>query len=342
MTQTDLSDFTLEREFIGYGYHTPDPKWPNQAKIAINFIIQYNVGSELSIDEGDDTFELYLAELQMMGAGEKVRMDMAESQYEYGPRVGVPRLIEMFKRHDLPVTWNMYTLALEKSPYWCKAIVDSGAEITLGGKRWIDYMNVEPEEEDKMIRESIDQLHTLTGDKTLPSGWFTDRRSNASIKLYAQAMADKGLPLLYSSDSCSDDLPFWTSSPVKGQENGLLMMPFSYDVSDLKFNLKGKGPSSPKDYFEHLMDTFECLYEEGIEGEPKMMTVILHPHIIGRAARMWYLERFLEHIKTVPGVWVARRDDIAKHFASVHPYDAKKAFGQTPVIPDVKFVPNAK
>ncbi|RSH90024.1 hypothetical protein EHS25_001357 [Saitozyma podzolica] len=332
----DYSDFTLEREFIGYGYDTPDPKWPNGAKVAVNFIVQYNVGAEMSIDEGDETFELYLAELPTGQAkyGQHVRDDMVENQYEYGPRVGVPRLLELLKRHDIPSTWNIYTQALEKTPYWCKAIVASGAELSLGGKRWLDYMQVKPEDEYKMACESIDKLKELTG--ATPSGWFVDRRSNASISLYAQAMASKGLPLVYSSDNQSDDIPFWTRSPVG--DKGLLMLPMSYDISDAKFLLKAKGPCSPVDYYENLMDTFECLYDEGVAGEPKMMTIVLHPHIIGRAARMQWLEKFVQHIKTFPDVWIARRDDIAKHFASVVPYDADKAFGQTPAVPDVPYV----
>ncbi|EIW68150.1 hypothetical protein M231_05494 [Tremella mesenterica] len=325
----DLSDFTLEREFVGYGYKNIDPKWPKGAKIAINFIAQYNVGSERSIELGDAETEYYLTELPIRARGKKGKDDLLENQYEYGTRIGVPRLLDLFKRQGVPLTWNMYTLAMEKVPYWVKPILDSGAEITLGGKRWIDLLDgVSPEEEDSMIRESLDKLQEITGDKTIPAGWFTDRRSNRTIRLYAQAMEDKGLPLLYSSDSCSDDLPFWTKSPV--HDKGLLMLPFSYDVSDAKYNLLGNGPNTPQAYFKYLKDTFDILYEEGVDGEPKMMTILLHPHITGRGTRAYWLEQFLEYIKSVDGVWIARRDEIAKHFASVHPYDPKTAFGQTP------------
>jgi len=156
-----------------------------------------------------------------------------------------------------------------------------------------------------------------------------DRRSNLSIKLYALANESRGLPLLYSSDSNSDDLPYWTPSPTG--KGGLLMLPLSYDCSDFRFNAKGSGWASPKDYIAHLKDTFDCLYVEGQQGEGRMMTILLHPHIIGRAGRTAWLDTFLQYITSKPDVWITTREKIAEHWTTTFPYDEKKAFGQTPV-----------
>lgn len=168
----------------------------------------------------------------------------------------------------MPVTWNIYTRALERAPYWVKPILDSGAEMSCGGHRYRDNFAIDPKEEDALITKSIDTLQALTGDKTLPhgkslnllalmAGWLVERRSNRSVKLYSQAHADRRLPLLYSSDSCSDDLPYWRRSPVD-DGNGLLMVPFTYDTSDLRFNMRGSGWASPKDWFLYLVSRSTC------------------------------------------------------------------------------------
>ncbi|KAK8861207.1 hypothetical protein IAR55_002026 [Kwoniella newhampshirensis] len=320
----------LEREFVGYGYNTPNPQWPGGAKICVSFIIHYNMGAEESVEEGDPLSCGHLLEIPK-NAPKPSRNENVEMIYEFGGREGVPRLLKLFNKYKAPVTWNIYTRALEKSPYWIKPIVESGAEMSLGGHRYRDHFYLDPKEEDRLINVGIDKLQELTGDKSLPKGWLVERRSNLSIKLYSAAHSSRSLPLLYSSDSCSDELPYWVPSPIKEEGKGLLMIPFSYDCSDFRFNARGSGWASPKDYLAHLTDTFDCLYEEGEAGEPKMMTVLLHPHIIGRAGRLHWFEEFLKYITSKPDVWIARRQDIAEHWTKVHPYDEKTAFGQTKV-----------
>ncbi|WWC68282.1 uncharacterized protein I206_102205 [Kwoniella pini CBS 10737] len=321
----------LEREFVGYGFDQPDPQWPGDAKVCVNFVVQYYMGAELNILEGDPTFCAEYVEIPAKAPPTGIRNESNEMMYEYGAREGVPRLLEMFNKHKLPVTWNVFTRALEKAPYWVQPILDSGAEISCGGHRYRDNFYVDPEEEDRLIGKSIDLLQGLTGDKTLPKGWLVERRSNLSTKLYSLTHAERELPLLYSSDSCADDIPYWIPSPTKEEGKGLLMIPFSYDCSDLRFKMKGSGFASPKDYFRHLKDTFDCLYEEGQAGEGKMMTVLIHPHIIGRPNRAFWLEEFIKYIKSKPDAWIARREDIARHWTETFPYDSKTAFGQTKV-----------
>lgn len=174
-----------------------------------------------------------------------------------------------------------------------KPIQESGAELSLGGYRWKDNLHehVDPNTENEGIQKSIDILQNATGDKSLPRGWFVERRSNLSIKLYSLAHQGRQLPLFYSGDSCQDDLPYWIPRPGLGEKEGLLMVPFTYDTSDLRFNMRGSGWASPQDWATYLKDTYDCLYEEAMAGEPKMLTVVLHPHICGRPNRIAALER---------------------------------------------------
>ncbi|CAD6569443.1 MAG: hypothetical protein CYPHOPRED_003377 [Cyphobasidiales sp. Tagirdzhanova-0007] len=308
-----------EREFIGYGLNKPDPKWPNGAKIAVSFIVNYWYGSEANPELGDKTHEILHLDLPP-GATGPIRNDMNEAQYEYGGREGLPRLLTLFKKYKVPATYNISVQALEIAPYWVQPIMENGGEISCASYRYLDYLHVAPEIEDEHINKSIDSLQKLTGDKSLPKGWFVDRRSNDSQRLYARAHEERGLTLVYSSDSASDELPFWLPSPLKDEgkaDPGLLIVPMTHDTSDVKFNV----------------DTFDVLLREGQEGEPKMMTVILHPHIIGHPGRMYFLEKLINYIQEKPDAWIATREDIAKHFASQFPYDPKTAFGQTKQVP---------
>ncbi|KAH8883383.1 glycoside hydrolase/deacetylase [Thozetella sp. PMI_491] len=319
----------LEREFVGYGMEPPNPEWPNGAKVCVSFVVQYYMGAESSVLNGDekacgDLFEIPKT-VSIPG-----RYESAEQTYEYGSREGVLRLLNLFKKCDVPVTWNFYTRAIERNPFWVKPILESGAEISVGGYRWRDNLhdNVAPEVEDMEIQKSIEIIQSATGDKSLPKGWLVERRSNLSTKLYSLAHESSQLPLLYSSDSCQDDLPYWIPSPSGKTDKGLLMIPFSYDTSDLRFNMRGSGWACPADWATYLKDSFDCFYEEAEAGEPKMMTVLLHPHICGRPNRVIHLENFIKYAQS-KGAWFARRADIATHWQSKFPYEAKVAFGQT-------------
>ncbi|KAJ3575721.1 hypothetical protein NPX13_g3937 [Xylaria arbuscula] len=315
MTADKYTEDWLEREFIGYGMQPPNPEWPGGAKVCVSFIIQYNMGAESSPLNGDEKSCDKLLEIPRTKAHNQ-RYEAAEQMYEYGAREGVPRLLNIFKKYKVPVTWNIYTRAIERNPFWMKPIMESGAELSLGGHRWRDNLheNIKPEVEDADIQRSIDILQDVTGDRSLP-----------------KAHAAKDLPLVYSSDSCQDDLPYWIPSPTLETNKGLLMVPFTYDTSDMRFNMRGSGWASPADWAIYLKDTFDCFYEEAEAGEPKMMTILLHPHICGRPNRMIHLESFIKYAQS-KGAWFARRMDIAHHWQEKFPYDPQTAFGQTKVL----------
>ncbi|KAM0747463.1 glycoside hydrolase/deacetylase [Meredithblackwellia eburnea MCA 4105] len=336
MTATrSYAEWIPEREFIGYGYNTPDPKWPAGAKVAVVFAINYNIGAESSPVNGDKYVETSLLEIGHT-VNDPDRFEMVEGQYEYGGRNGVPRLLSLFKKYNIKTTWNISTHAFTLAPYWAKKLAESGHELSCASKRYIDYFEMDPKEEETHIKEAIETLQSTTGDKTIPKGWCIDRRSNTSQRLYTRAHNDISLPLLYSSDSSADDLPFWLPSPLKDdglKDEGLLIVPFHHECGDMRFNVTGGGFGGPMDFLTMMTEAFDVLYEEGEEGEPKMMTVTLHPHIIGRGSRCYYLEEFIKYIKSKPDVWITTREEVATHWRNTYPYDPKTAFGQTPAPP---------
>ncbi|BGP14766.1 hypothetical protein JCM10213v2_002718 [Rhodosporidiobolus nylandii] len=237
-------------------------------------------------------------------------------------------------RYNMKATFNVSTQALEKAPYYAKVLASSPHELACAGKRYIDYMHVAPKQEEKDINEAIETLQMATGDRTLPHTWCVGRPSNISPLLYARAHHERSLPLYASSDTTSDELPYWTPSPlatVDGLEDkGMLNIPFTLDTGDHRFVNAGSGWASPKDFYEYLVDTFDCLYEEGENGQAKLMSIQLHPHVIGHGGRIYYLEKFLQYIREKgDNVWVARRDEIAQHWAAKFPYSPSAAFGQT-------------
>jgi len=217
-------------------------------------------------------------------------------------------------------------------PYWVKPLVASPHELSCASKRYLDYLHVAPEEEETHIDEAIETLQRLTGDKTLPRGWNIDRPSNISRLLYARTHKSRGLPQPYTSDDISDELPFWVPSPllVDGvKDDGLLVVPMTHDTSDRRFLDNGSGWASPKDFYEYLCDTFDLLYSEGDAGTPKLMTVQLHPHIVGHGGRLFWLEEFLKHVQASgSGAWVARRDEVAEHWSQRFPYSPETAMGR--------------
>ncbi|GAA6014799.1 hypothetical protein JCM10207_002185 [Rhodosporidiobolus poonsookiae] len=338
-TNTDAdrnySEFIVERPMVGYGMEPPKVEWPGQSKIAVSFVINYTEGAERSPEYGDATSENLFADLTALGTRDE-RDDMVESEWEYGPRMGLPRLLALFERYNLKATVNVCTAALEKAPYWGqKLAANPKLELSCASKRWLDYFEMDPREEEQHINEAIDSLQKLTGDPSVPKGWYVDRRSNTSQRLYTRANKERGIPLLYSSDSYSDDLPYWVVSPLaeEGYEDeGLLIVPSSLDCGDWRFNASGQGWSSGKDWLRHLTDTFDALYEEGLEGEAKMMTVVLHPRICGRAGRTAALEQFVQYIQAKEGVWVPKREEIASFWREKFPYDPATAHGKLPKV----------
>jgi putative urate catabolism protein len=288
------------RNFIGYGSKIPKIKWPNNARIAVQIVLNYEEGAENCVLNGDKNSEIFLSEI--IGAkpikGRNVNM---ESLYEYGSRAGFWRLHKLFQTKKIPITVFGVGMALEKNPDICNAIKDAGYEVASHGWRWIDYQNIKKSEEKKHMKLAIQTHKRIFGDR--PSGWYTGRCSPNTRDL---VMEDGGF--LYDSDSYSDDLPYWETRGKKKQ----LIIPYTLDNNDMRF-ATNQGFNTGDHFFTYLKDSFDALYEEG-KTNPKMMSVGLHCRIVGKPGRIQSLKKFLNYIKKHKNVWVCKRADIAKHW----------------------------
>ena len=293
---------TGPRDLIGYGASPPDPQWPGGARIAVNFVINYEEGAENSVLNGDKGSETFLSE--MVGAGSHAARAMAmESLYEYGSRAGFWRLHRLFTARGLPLTVFGVAKAMEANPEAVEAMLAADWEIASHGYRWIDYQYVSEDIERTHIAQAI-ALHTkLTGSR--PLGWYQGRTSPNT----AQLVAEEG-GFLYDADSYADDLPYWDRQHGKAQ----LIVPYTLDANDMKF-VALNGFDEGEAFFRYLRDTFDQLREEG----GRMMSVGLHCRVVGKPARARTLARFLDHVMASGDAWVARRIDIARHWMAVHP-----------------------
>ncbi|MBO0663616.1 allantoinase PuuE [Jiella sp. MQZ9-1] len=301
------------RDLLGYGRHTPDPKWPNptgdgHAKICVQFVINYEEGGENAIIHGDAASEAFLSEIVGAAAWPGQRHMNMESIYEYGSRAGFWRLWRLFTSRDMPVTVYGVATALQRNPEAVAAMQEAGWEIASHGLKWIEYKDFSAEAEREHMREAI-ALHTaITGER--PLGWYTGRSSRHTLELVAE---DGGF--LYASDAYADDLPYWQET----QSDPLLIIPYTLDTNDMRFATP-QGFNSGEQFFTYLKDAFDTLYHEGVEGRAKMLNVGLHCRLIGRPARVAALARFLDYLQSKPDVWVARRIDIARHWRDHFPY----------------------
>ena len=294
------------RDLIGYGRQAPDPDWPDGARIAVQFVINYEEGGENCILHGDAASESFLSETVGAAPWPGQRNMNMESVYEYGSRAGFWRLWRLFAGRDWPVTVYGVATALERNPDAVAAMQEAGWEIASHGLKWIDYKDFPEADERALMAEAI-RIHTeVTGER--PLGWYTGRCSEHTLKL---VMADGGF--LYSSDSYADDLPYW----VDGPNGPHLVVPYTLDANDMRFATP-QGFNSGDQFFAYLRDSFDVLYEEGRDGAPKMMSVGLHCRLAGRPGRTAALARFLDHVAGHDRVWVARRIDIARHWHARH------------------------
>ena len=293
---------TLLRDLIGYGATPPDPRWPGGARIAVQFVINYEEGAENSVLNGDKGSEAFLSE--MVGAASHPARAMAmESLYEYGSRAGFWRLHRLFTERGLPLTVFGVAKAMEMNPEAVEAMLNADWEIASHGLRWIDYQYVPEDVERRHMAEAI-ALHTrLTGSR--PLGWYQGRTSPHTARLAAEEGG-----FLYDADSYADDVPYWDSRHGKAQ----LIVPYTLDANDMKF-VALNGFDEGEGFFRYLRDTFEQLRSEG----GRMMSVGLHGRIAGKPARAHALARFLDHVIASGDAWVARRIDIARHWMEVHP-----------------------
>ena len=289
------------RDFIGYGENPPNIVWPNKAKIAISVVVNYEEGSEYSLLDGDTHHETNNEVPSPVPLNQRDLFN--ESFFEYGSRVGVWRLLNLFERYGVKTTFYCCAVALERNPEVARAIVERGHEVCGHGYRWQEYHSMDRDSELDSIRRTVESLERTTGVR--PVGWFT--RYGRSLNTRELVAGEEGF--IYDSCSMNDDLPYF----VRVNEAPWLVLPYSFETNDARF-WRG-GLVSVNDFFEYLKDTFDCLYEEG-QSFPKMMSVGLHCRITGRPARSRAVQRFLEYASGFPDVWFARRDEIASHWLS--------------------------
>ncbi len=295
------------RDLHGYGAVPPDPQWPGAARIAMQFVINYEEGGENNILHGDAASEAFLSEVVGAQPWPGQRHWNIETMYEYGARAGFWRLHRLFTGAGVPVTVYAVGTALERSPTQTEAMKDAGWEIASHGHKWIEWKDIPIDEERRLIEEGI-RIHTeATGER--PLGWYTGRGTENTLDL----IADIG-GFAYTADSYADDLPYWHMSG----SNPLLVVPYTLEANDMRFATT-QGFNSGDQFYNYLKDSFDALYAEGVVGSPKMLSIGLHCRIVGRPGRIQALERFVKYAQSHDAVWFARRIDIARHWHATHP-----------------------
>ena len=293
------------RDFVGYGRSPPQPGWPGDARIAVNFNLNVEAGGERSTLEGDSSSEDILSDTGY-GPYEGARSLMVESSFEYGPRVGCWRLIRIFKKFDVRISVLAVVRGLQRAPELARAFVEEGHEIVSHGWRWIDYTKMDEGQERKHIALATEGLVALTGQA--PIGWFGGRPSINTRRL----LVEQG-GYLYDRDYLGDELPFWVE--VGGRKH--LIVPYSYETNDSRFD-QNNGFSTADDFARYMIDCFDLMYEEGADA-PKIMSVALHDRLIGRPARALGLIKFLDYARQRDRVWFCTGRDIAEHWRKEHP-----------------------
>lgn len=301
---------TYPRDLRGYGKNPPKANWPGGARLAVQFVLNYEEGGENCVLHGDSHSETFLSEMAGPQAYPDRHLSM-ESIYEYGSRVGVWRILREFERRGLPMTIFGIATALARNPEVTQAFVDLDHEIACHGLKWIHYQQMPIEREREHMKEAMRIITELTG--STPLGWYTGRDSPNTRQL---AVEHGGL--LYDSDYYGDDLPFWTPVTLRtGEVKNHLVVPYTLDCNDMRFS-SSQGFADGEDFFNYLRDSFDVLYAESAET-PRMMSIGLHCRLIGRPGRFLALQRLLDHIQRHSDVWITRRVDIARHWISEHP-----------------------
>jgi allantoinase len=317
MTDAHMPSRRYPRDLRGYGRTPPVVQWPGNARVAVQFVLNYEEGGENSVLHGDAGSEQFLSEMFNPPAFPNRHLSM-EGIYEYGARVGVWRILREFERRQLPLTVFGVGMALERCPEVTAAFKELGHEIACHGWRWISYQNVDEATERDHMAQAMQRIEALTGER--PLGWYTGRDSPNTRRL----VADFG-GFEYDSDYYGDDLPFWLQvRKSDGAPAPHLVVPYTLDTNDMRFALP-QGFSHGDEFFEYLRDAFDVHYAEGDE-RPSMMSIGMHCRILGRPGRMRALQRFLDHVQGHDRVWVARRIDIARHWKARFPFDPATAF----------------
>jgi putative urate catabolism protein len=310
-----IYDSTLPypRDLVGYGARAPQARWPSHARVALQFVLNFEEGGENSELHGDAGSEQFLSEMFNPPSYPQRHLSM-ESIYEYGSRVGVWRILREFEKRSLPLTVFGVGMALQRHPELVQAFKELGHEIACHGWRWINYQNVDEATERQHMALGMDVITRLTGERAL--GWYTGRDSPNTRRL----LADYG-GFEYDSDYYGDDLPFWMKvEKTDGAVVPQLIVPYTLDCNDMRFALP-QGYSHADPFFQYLKDSFDVLYAEGVTS-PRMMSIGMHCRLLGRPGRITALQRFLDHIEKFERVWVCRRVDIARHWKATHPYQS--------------------
>jgi allantoinase len=304
------------RDLAGYGRNPPHALWPGNARVAVQFVLNYEEGGENSVLHGDAGSEQFLSEM-FNPPSYPVRHLSMEGIYEYGSRAGVWRILREFEKRSLPLTVFGVSMALQRHPELTAAFKEAGHEIACHGLRWIHYQNTDEATEREHMRLGMQIIEQLTGERA--QGWYTGRDSPNTRRL----VADYG-GFEYDSDYYGDDLPFWMKvQKTDGVVVPHLVVPYSLDTNDMRFSLP-QGFAQAEDFFVYLRDSFDALYAEGDpngEDRPKMMSIGMHCRLLGRPGRIVALQRFLDHVQKHEHVWICRRIDIARHWKQTHPYE---------------------
>ncbi|HAU41095.1 MAG TPA: allantoinase PuuE, partial [Gammaproteobacteria bacterium] len=287
------NDKAYPRDLVGYGQRPPPAQWPAGVRIAVQFVVNYEEGGENCVLHGDPASEAFLSEIVGATPWPGQRHPSMESIYEYGSRVGVWRLLDLFARYEIPLTIFGVAMALERNPAVAEAAMAAGHEICSHGYRWIDYRDVPEDVEREHLERAIEIIRSLTGER--PLGWYTGRTSERTRALVVEEGG-----FLYDADDYNDDLPFWTQ--VNGKSH--LVVPYTLDNNDMRFATP-QGFNSGDQFYSYLRDAFDVLYAES-EHTPRMMSVGLHCRLVGRPGRLAALARFIEHTRRFDDVWYGR------------------------------------
>ncbi|WOI12119.1 allantoinase PuuE [Thalassospira lucentensis] len=306
-----MTEQNYARDLIGYGPNPPKANWPGKARVAVQFVLNYEEGGENCVLHGDRASEAFLSEIIGADMREGVRHMSMESIYEYGSRVGVWRILNLFRERQIPITIFAVAMALARHPKVGEVAMQDGHEICSHGYRWIDYQYFPEELEREHLHKAIDIIRDVTGER--PLGWYTGRTSPNTRRLVAEEGG-----FLYDADDYSDELPFWSTQT----DTPHLIVPYTLDVNDMRFAAM-QGFNSGEQYFQYLKDSFDTLYEEGAET-PRMLSVGLHCRLVGRPGRFAALKRFVDYVRGHDDVWFARRVDIARHWREHHPFTENK------------------
>jgi allantoinase len=308
---------TYPRDLRGYGRSTPHARWPDGARLALQFVLNHEEGAENCVLDGDPCSETFLSEIIGAAAFPMRHMSM-ESLFEYGSRAGLWRVLRAFEQRRLPLTIFGVARALERHPEAVAAYRELGHEIAAHGLRWISYQQADEATERAHLAEAVAILQQLTG--AAPLGWYTGRDSPNTRRLLVEHGG-----FLYDSDSYADDLPYWTQVAGTRSDAPHLVIPYALDSNDMRFAAL-QGFNSGTQFFDYLKDSFDILYREGDPAgldAPKMLSVGLHARLCGRPGRIAALERFLDYVGGHERVWICRRIDIARHWIAAHPFAAQ-------------------